>query len=204
MSYSLNSLDIKMEQYLNHIKNGFFIEVGAHDGIMQSNTKYYENKGWTGLLIEPNPETFEMCKQNRPNSIVENYCLVSDLSIKEITLYEAGLMTIAQNSITHHGDAKSHIAKANTSIKELKCQATTLQFLLDKHNISNIDFFSLDVEGYEYEVLKGIDFNKIKIGNILLECNVEKQYNKIFTLLTTNGFYMKEKLSQHDFLFISK
>ena len=51
--FGLNNLDLKLEKYLNY-NNGFFIELGANDGISQSNTYYFEkNKNWNGVLIEP-------------------------------------------------------------------------------------------------------------------------------------------------------
>ena len=62
-NFGKNNLDIKLEKYLN-FSNGFFIELGAHDGITQSNTYYYEkNKNWRGVLIEPTPKLFKMCKK---------------------------------------------------------------------------------------------------------------------------------------------
>lgn len=65
-------------KYLNY-DSGFFIEAGANDGIKQSNTYFYEiEKGWKGLLVEPNYRQYVECKKNRPNSIVENYALVGD------------------------------------------------------------------------------------------------------------------------------
>ena len=63
--YGLHDLDKKMLKYINY-KNGVFIEVGANDGLTQSNTAYFEkNLNWTGLLIEPNNKQFLKCKENR-------------------------------------------------------------------------------------------------------------------------------------------
>ena len=63
--YGKNNLDQQMEKYLNY-NNGFYIELGAYDGITQSNTYYYEkNKNWKGLLIEPIEHVFKKCKKNR-------------------------------------------------------------------------------------------------------------------------------------------
>jgi len=83
MVYALHELDEKMLKYLN-FNNGFFIEAGANDGISQSNTLLYEKEfSWTGLLIEPNISKFLQCKNNRLNSIVENYALVSSNYLNE-------------------------------------------------------------------------------------------------------------------------
>ena len=63
--YGKNNLDKKLENYLKY-NNGFYIEIGAYDGITQSNTYYYEkNKNWKGILIEPSKSVFEKCKFHR-------------------------------------------------------------------------------------------------------------------------------------------
>jgi len=202
--YSLNNLDEKLHsKHLKH-RNGFYVEVGAYDGVDQSNTLFFEKKlGWTGLLIEPIPSYFNKCKKNRPGNAVEN-CALSD-SDGEITLLDAGLMTVAPDSVTHHGSGISHANRyvnrfaKNHKVKEVKVKCCRLQTLFDKYKISKVDLFSLDVEGYEYKVLKGINFSKTKIDYILLECNVESNLNKISSLLS--GYKMIEKLSNHDYLF---
>jgi len=59
--------------------DGFFIELGANDGLEQSNTAYFEfYRGWKGILIEPSLEKYKQCCTNRPNSIVKNYACVSN------------------------------------------------------------------------------------------------------------------------------
>jgi hypothetical protein len=73
-------LDIKLDKlFTEEDKNGIFIELGAHDGIIQSNTAYFEYKyNWSGILIEPSFNQYELCKINRKNSIVLNYACVSN------------------------------------------------------------------------------------------------------------------------------
>ena len=76
-SFSLNQIDKKLEKYLN-FRNGFFVELGANDGIKQSNSLYFElKKNWKGVLIEPSPYNFQKCLQNRSkrNSIFCNACV---------------------------------------------------------------------------------------------------------------------------------
>ena len=64
--HCLKNLDQKMLKYLN-FNNGYFIEMGAHDGIHNSNTYYYEkNKNWTGILIEPS-FNYKFLIKNRSN-----------------------------------------------------------------------------------------------------------------------------------------
>jgi FkbM family methyltransferase len=172
-SFSLNQLDVKLEPYLG-FDNGFFIEVGANDGVSQSNSLYFEiYKNWRGLLIEAIPELFEKCKNNRPNNIVENYALVPfNYPEKFVDMQYCNLMSFVKGAMP--SDVAANHLKVGCKIQNietypLKVTAITLTELLDKHHISNIDLFSLDVEGFELSVLKGIDFDKYKPKFMVIE-----------------------------------
>lgn len=209
--YGLHDLDKKMLKYINY-KNGVFIEVGANDGLTQSNTAYFEkNLNWTGLLIEPNNEQFLKCKENRKNSIVENYALVSknykeECVIGNFTNQKAnGLMSMTLDL----GDyTEDHMLKQKNEILSeqlVKCRSITLTKLLDNHNFDKIDFFSLDVEGYEISVLNGLDFNKYRPKYILIEtANREIYQNKIREYMKEKNYIFLERLSLNDDLFIDK
>ena len=77
---AINDLDKKMKDYINY-RDGYFIEMGANDGIRQSNTYYFEKKlNWKGILIEPNKENFLKCKKNRSkgNKFYQVACVEND------------------------------------------------------------------------------------------------------------------------------
>ena len=72
-----NKIQKNLKKFLN-FKNGFFLEVGAYDGLLFSNTVDLEvNLNWRGILIEPHFNQYIKCVKNRPNSIVVNAALVS-------------------------------------------------------------------------------------------------------------------------------
>lgn len=164
-------------KFIDYKKPGFFIEAGANDGITQSNTFLLEKEfGWKGLLIEPSKLAFENCKKIRTNSKVYNYCLVSEDYDSKCIFgdFDGNLMSSVQ------GDRLSR--------KQLNLvPATTLQSLLDVNFINHVDFFSLDTEGYELNVLKGIDFNRVSIKKILIEV-YEKDKKEIFSFLKELGY----------------
>ena len=88
-SFSLNDLDLKLKKYLNY-ENGFFIEIGANDGVSQSNTLYYEiNKGWKGVLVEPNFNNYLFLKYLRSskNFFYNNVCVSDDFKEDYIELF---------------------------------------------------------------------------------------------------------------------
>jgi FkbM family methyltransferase len=199
-------IDIKILKYLENIENGVFIEAGAHDGVFQSTTKILEDLGWTGLLIEPSEFLYKKCKNNR-TSISENYALVSfNYNQNTIKGDWIGNLILENNGITLMGD------------KDEVCQVSTLTELCKKHNIYDVDFFSLDVEGYELEALDGVDFNLINIKYCLIEWNKHKytienlinyMENKNFELVCNLSNFTKENSpswpeTHQDYLFKNK
>jgi len=198
-------IDIKILKYLEDIENGVFVEAGAHDGIFQSTTKILEDLGWSGLLIEPSKSLYEKCKQNR-TSISEKFALVS----------------FDYNQDTINGDSIGYLISQNKGItlmgEDEVCEVSTLTELCVKHNMYDIDFFSLDVEGYELEALNGVNFDLINIKYCLVEWNENKysienlinyMENKNFELLCNLSNFTKENCplwpgTHQDYLFKNK
>lgn len=201
------NLPIKILKYLKGIEKGIFVEIGAHNGIFQSNTKILEDCGWSGLLIEPSRELFNECKKNR-NCFVENYAIVSDdfLDVM-ISLDNTGEMINEKKGIFSMGPEKS-----------ATCPAKSFNNLNKKFKFKKIDFMSIDVEGYELEVLKGIDFYNIDITNLLVEINYNfYSLNDVEKKLSSYGYNPPINISNfsrdncptwpgthQDFLFIKK
>ena len=172
-------IDLKVLPYLNDIENGVFVEAGALDGLFMSNTKILEDLGWTGILVEPSKKAAEKCQKNR-KSLVANCALVSK-DFKEEKVYGDFFF----DGVDGMG-AWSGIHKNLYGLKAVTwALARTLDSLLIDKGIKKVDFLSLDVEGYELEVLKGIDFST-EITYILVEVNL-----KDYRLETMDG-YLKQ------------
>ena len=93
--------------------------------------------------------------------------------------------------------------KENTNIVEVP--AITLDKLLEKHNIKKIDFFSLDVEGYEISVLNGFDIEKFLPTYMLIETTTyQNRIDIIFEYMENKNYKVVERLSCNDFLFTIK
>ena len=194
------------EKYLNY-DNGFFIEVGGADGFTQSNTWHLEKfKGWKGILVEPNPDAYYVCKESRKNSKVYNYALVSsefqDQSIKMVyrNVYEGdpGLMTTPIDSPLRKDNVWMS-KKTDTDVtSEFDIPAKTLDSILEEEDVQYVDFFSLDVEGYEKEVLSGFSIEKYRPKVLLIEWHLD--VSEIEDLIK-HTHKLEEQLSKHDYVF---
>tara|TARA_B100001057_G_C22637263_1_gene866758 strand:+ start:218 stop:856 length:639 start_codon:yes stop_codon:yes gene_type:complete len=185
---ALNQLDKKMLEFINY-ENGFFIECGANDGVDQSNTWYFEkNLNWSGILIEPLNKQFCELKKNRSKkNKFFNLGLCS--SENENTLFIEDDDLKSKSCIEDNKKIKSNIKSVNS---------ITLTRILDEISAPNlIDFFSLDVEGFEYQVIKGINFNKYNFKYFL----IETENDEVINFLTNKNYILLKKLSYHDLLF---
>ncbi len=203
---SLNQLDRKMEKYLNY-KNGFYIEIGANDGLNQSNTLFLEKKyDWRGVLVEPS-EKFQLLIKNRNklNFFYNEACCSFFNKSKKIEFVYSNLMTIPTNIDSDINDINKHINKSKkfeNNIYEFTKIGIPLNDLLLECNAPKIvDFFSLDVEGAELEILKGIDHEKFKFKYLLVEA---KNFERMNNFLLSKDYYLIDKLSYHDFLYSYK
>ena len=201
-------LDRKLEKYLNY-KNGFFVELGANDGVRQSNTFYFEkNFEWNGVLIEPIKKKFLKCSKYRSdkNFFYNNACVSFDFKKSEINMIYSDLMSsINDDSINSQVDAKQHALKGERfllkkdKIEEVWVKTITLNKILNEVNSPKlIDFLSLDVEGSEIEVLGGIDFSVYNFKYILIESRddeITKNY------LINKNYIFLEKISKRDLFF---
>ncbi len=201
---ALKNIDRKLEKYLSY-HNGFFIEVGANDGFNQSNTYYFERfRGWTGILVEGIPELYEQCIKERSRSKVFNCALVSeDYQDSQVTMIYSNLRSLVkgaqksdENDRKHIYDSK-HINKSSVKPYEISVPVRTLTSILDECNIQEIDLLSLDVEGYELNVLKGLNFNKYKPKYMLIEARFKDEVEEYISDL----YIQIDKFSHHDFLY---
>ena len=191
VSYSLPDcfgvpFDEKLVKLMN-FENGIFIEVGANDGITQSNTKLLEEYyRWTGILIEPSETLFSRLCFNRPNS----------------KCFQCALGSFDRDGTYAYGDFDGNLMSSIDGNRlqrsaDKKTLIRSLQSILDEVGLQHINFFSLDTEGYELNILKGIDFTKTTFDYLLIEI-YNHQYDQIVLFLSEKGYDMISSFSNYN------
>jgi FkbM family methyltransferase len=167
MYYSQSEEDSYLnEKYFKNMPNGVFVEVGALDGQLYSNTKYFEEThNWTGVLVEPNPVQFELLQKNRPNCKVYRD-LVSDstepLEYRYFLTGHAAVSGVSNTLPQKHLD--DYFNSTNEWVNEQPQNTEslvprTLTDIVKDSGLQRIDLLSVDVEGHEANVLKSFDFS---------------------------------------------
>jgi FkbM family methyltransferase len=183
-------------------KKGVFIEIGACDGILSSNTYLLEKVfKWKGVLVEPAFYWHKRLKLNRKCSI-ETSCAYS-VSNEMINFNETYPKSLS--SISNFSFFDQHSIQRKLTAKKYKVKTISLNDLFDKYQFKKIDFLSIDTEGSEYEILKKFNFYKYQIKIICCEHNYTVNRNKIFKLLNSKGYKREyENLSQYDDWYFKK
>ncbi len=175
LCYALDNLDEKLSRFFT-IENGLFIEVGAGDGLNQSNTLYFENLGWQGILIEPMIEMCARCKINRPKAAVINYeCVGHDYSDEPV---------------------KDDEVMPQGKPRRIKGNPRTLTSILDELQVERIDLLVLNGGGNGLDVLKGLDLLSYRPEHILVE---ESLNGDILSYLSEFYYEPVEELSRNSY-----
>ena len=171
--------------HLGFKQNGFFVEFGSCDGMNHSNTHLLENEfNWDGILAEPAKIWHEDLKKNRNVNI--DYDCVWEKTGEKLTFNEVDAAVLS--TIKNYSDCDKHTLSRQKG-KFYSVNTISLEDLLIKHKApKNIDYLSIDTEGSEYEILKNFNFDKYKFSVITCEHNFTPSREKIYELLTSNGY----------------
>lgn len=183
--FGLNDLDRKIVNIMNK-KNGYFIEIGANDGIKQSNTKHLELfLNWRGVLIEPIPSQYHLLKYSRAIKTfkINALCVPNKVSNKKTLIWDFGLMSTSEE-FYEHDDFLEHISAARSKFgkigKQVWIDSFTLNEILDQAKAPRvIDLLVLDTEGSELSVLKGLNLHYWEIQYIVIE---SRDFKKLVTI----------------------
>ncbi len=173
-----------------HKRNGFFVDVGAYDGITGSNTYFFENiLDWNGVCVEPIPTIFNKLKDAR-KSINLQACAWTENTKKKFTCISGYAEMLSGLSDQYHPD---HVNRINTEAQQhndkiefIDMDCIDINDILSLSAGKTIDLLSIDTEGSEFQILSHIDYNKHDISVIVMENNYND--DDVRQMLVSNGY----------------
>ncbi len=172
-------------------RNGFYLDIGAHDGIRISNTYVLETRyGWEGICVEANPDSFSLLQKNRRARCV-NACL--DASEGTVSFSKNGVLGGIVSDDTDNrtsGDQAGEVVTMNT---------IPLEKLLDETGApATIDYLSIDIEGAEERVLGDFPFERYTFNCM----TIERPSARLRQVLERNGYVLIKEIPGLDCFYI--
>ncbi len=184
--------DLWVLERTDYKRGGYFVEFGATDGVLLSNTYLLEKMfGWTGLLAEPNPEYFADLKKNRSSKVFDS-CIAgkSGETVEFVLADEFGGIKDYIGNDRHAGRREAY---ANIAEHVLKLETISLdEFLTENGAPRQIDYISVDTEGSELDILRTFPFDKWDVSMWTVEHNFAGDRDEIFRIMTSHGYQRKE------------
>jgi FkbM family methyltransferase len=177
-------------------KKGILVDIGAADGINNSNTKKLIEDGWGGLLIEPTPVNYNKLLKfysGNDSIIIENCGCGNETKLSKFYIDKND--EYHQISTFLEEQKKGCENYYNCTFDEIVVKIYNTTELLIKNNLTNIDFISIDTEGYDEKVLLGIDFSKININLVCIETTTPLSES----LLESNDYQFVHKTNGNKF-----
>ncbi|HEY1796214.1 MAG TPA: FkbM family methyltransferase [Stellaceae bacterium] len=166
-------------------KGGYFVEFGAADGLIYSNTLLLEkDHGWRGIVAEPNPDWQADLARNR-GCAIDHRCVFTTTGdrVKFAATKAADLATLVEYT-SRDGHARSREAHRVVDV-----ETVSLNDLLSTHGAPHdIDFISIDTEGSEYDILTSFDFDGWNVRLFAVEHNQTPDEQKIDALMQRHGY----------------
>lgn len=183
--------DLWVLERTGHKRGGFFVEFGATDGVLLSNTLMLERHfGWTGICAEPNPDYFAALRRNRR-------CITSDACIGPATGARVEFVLADEfGTIREYLGSDGHLATRDPFLRAGRTVTLTTvslhDFLVAHGAPQEIDYLSIDTEGSEYDILSAFPFERWRIRLLTVEHNFTPARERIFALLTSKGYRRTE------------
>lgn len=193
-----------IETYFPESYVGTCIEVGAANGVKGSNTLYFEERGWDVLCIEPNPAHRESLEKYR--NFIKYFACSDKKGTLPLKVFKVGEKNIMSSLTSLNPDSRlleSHkdiINETYTVDVEVESLTSILENFVEGtpfFNKTKIDFISIDTEGTEIDVLKGLNFDKFDVKLFVVENNYEDSDIEMFML--TKGYIKNQRYKINEF-----
>jgi FkbM family methyltransferase len=168
ISFSKSGDDIQLMKLINNQTPGAYVDIGCWHPVKASNSYYFYVRGWKGICIDPNPELKVLFDKFRSKDNFINVGIgESGTSLEYFMLEESSMNTLSKDFLQKHQLDSKIIKKINVPLYSLK---EILDANLDKND--RLDFFDIDVEGFDLEVLKTNDWDVYRPKVIVIESDI--------------------------------
>lgn len=198
LKFSENDYDKWLLHKTNFKRQGFFVDIGAGDGIIGSNTflleKFYN---WQGICVDPNPTFLKSLCGSRD-------CLISDLAVYKQSGKVLPFKHLQQHRTEFIGwhfrsGLAENVDKTSVQFDDHRVYSITLNDLLELYAApKEIDYISIDTEGSEVDILGNFDFDKYNIKFFTIESNNEGNRNKVIDIMSKNKYNIIEDLESKE------
>ena len=164
ISYAQNLEDVMLWRALGHIQNGFYIDVGAWSAQLDSVTRAFYERGWSGINIEPNPEWATEYSSLRQRDIFLNVALGEKRARATIFIPTlSGLSTLEP-------DQQNSLKLLEKEGREIEVEVLTLNDIFNEFvKGRDVHFLKIDVEGFEKQVILGNDWLNCRPWILVIE-----------------------------------
>lgn len=176
----------------------YYLEMGAIDGLMYSNTKFYEDTlGWTGILVEPDPFQFSRLIVNRPNNLLINALCSDKKSPLEFSICK-NIPAVNSVKMTQPSDF-DYIYYNQSPMIRTHYIPVSLDTIIDNSGLDRIDLCIIDVEGHEINVINSYSFNIPIISWLIEFLEDENKNNDVIGIMEKNNYKYIEKCKHNGF-----
>ena len=163
ISYAQNFEDVMLARALADVEEGFYVDIGAQDPLIDSVTHMFYERGWKGINVEPVLHWYERLQADRPRDI--NLMCAVAASEGEVLIHESSESGLSTASEVY---ARNH-AMAGWNMVERSVPSRRLDDILAEHARGVIHFLKIDVEGMEREVLESLSLDRFRPWILVIE-----------------------------------
>lgn len=192
---SQNGEDLLLWDLFDRKRTGFYVDVGAYDGVGFSNTYFFEAIGWTGVLVEAAPELYERCLAARPNSTVVHAAAGARNGSVAFTVADGKNGVATLSSMVPD---RARIAREGGHERIVEVPLKKLDDILVGVT-EPVDFVSIDVEGAELEVLQGFDLDRFRPRILIIEDNSGGADARVSAYVAARGYRPSFHVEQNVF-----
>lgn len=163
VSWAQNHEDMRLRRAFKGVESGTYVEIGGFDAEFHSVTKYFYDRGWSGVIVEPVPHLAEAISRARPRDHV--VCAAAGRLHANGTLHVVDGTGLSSLS----GEIAGQLANHGHPITTLPVRVVPAQELVDLAATSDVHFLVVDAEGWEAEILENLDFDRVRPWIVVVE-----------------------------------